>query len=238
MKDIARKVSTIFVLWLSLDPTPRLEKLEPGLYWLDDEERATYERYRVDFKKVEFLAGRILSKSAIGQFLNVSPRHVRFTKNAYGKPVLDGCSKPLYFNLSHTHGMVTCALSRYGEVGVDVERVNQEAFAIIPYMFVPEEINAINTQPGRNAQLQALYTLWTRKEAVMKAVGQGFFLAPLSFSVPLNETRVRDGQFNYYTFAPHTNYILSVACRRQSTPVRWAVSKLEITHLFDEDWGL
>ncbi len=100
MKDTQGNASTIFVLWLSLPPAPRLEKLEPGLCWLDDEERATYERYPVDFKKVEFLAGRILSKSAIGQFLNVSPRHVRFTKNTYGKPVLDGCSKLLYFNLN------------------------------------------------------------------------------------------------------------------------------------------
>ena len=121
---------------------------------------------------------------------------------------------------------------------MDVEKINQDAFAVMPYMFVTEEINEINTQSRRNAQLQALYTLWTRKEAVMKAEGQGFFLAPLSFAVPFNEARVRDGQFDYYTFAPHTDYILSVACRRQSTPVRWAVSKLEIIHLFDEDWRL
>ncbi len=238
MKDIANNASTIFVLWISLTPDTRLDKLKPGLCWLDTEERATYERYQVDFKKIEFLAGRILCKSAIGRFLSVSPRHVRFTKNAYGKPVLDTCSTPLHFDLSHTPGMVTCAVSRYGEIGVDVEGIRQDAFTVIPYMFLPEEINAINAQQGRNAQLQALYTLWTRKESVMKAVGQGFFLAPLSFAVPLNETKVRDGQFDYYTFAPHTNYILSVACRRQSTSVRWALSKLELIHLLDEDWEL
>jgi 4'-phosphopantetheinyl transferase len=199
--------------WVPIPPQVRPTDLTAGLAVLDAAERQTYERYRVDFKQVEFLTGRLLLKRLLGAHLNTEPCAVRFIKNAYGKlflhPDLRGAG--LFFNLSHTDRLVACVLSSFPFTGIDVELSTKPHFAVMPQVFVEAEIRFVQSQPTLRERLKAFYRLWTRKEAVMKATGQGFSLPPKSFTVPFAGGHARDGIYDYHTYELAPDYLCSLA---------------------------
>jgi 4'-phosphopantetheinyl transferase len=199
--------------WVPIPAQVRLSSLTAGLAVLDAAERQTYERYRVDFKKVEFLTGRLLLKRLLAGHLNTEPCAVRFIKNAYGKlflhPDLRGAG--LFFNLSHTDRLVACALSPFPFTGIDVELSTKPHFDVMPQVFVDDEIRFVQSQPTLRERLTAFYRLWTRKEAVMKATGKGFSLPPKSFTVPLTGGHARDGVYDYHTYELGPDYLCSLA---------------------------
>ncbi|OPH56183.1 hypothetical protein BC351_28865 [Paenibacillus ferrarius] len=203
----------MLIYWVKIPNGLLSTEIQDRLDLLDAEERATYSRYKVDFKKIEFLVGRCLAKMALGQFLHVQPGNISFSKNEYGKLFLKNSPKPLYFNLSHTDEMVVCALSANDEMGIDVEKTLDDRFEVMKHVYVPDEIEWVNAQRDKNAKLHAFYKLWTRKEAVMKAVGKGFSLPPLSFTIPFDEERAHDDEFYFYTFVPMTGYMITVVTR-------------------------
>ncbi|WP_018753428.1 4'-phosphopantetheinyl transferase family protein [Paenibacillus sanguinis] len=206
----------MFIYWVKIPTGLSSTQIQDRLDLLDDEELAIYASYKVDFKKVEFLVGRCLAKMALGQLLHVQPSDISFSKNEFGKLFVKNQSGPPYFNLSHTDGMVVCAVSASGEMGIDVEKTLNDYFDLMKYVYVPEEIDWVNAKCDVSTKLYAFYQLWTRKEAVMKAVGKGFSLPPLSFSIPFHEEQACDHEFYYYTFEPMTGYLISVATRRLS----------------------
>ncbi|MGX5597786.1 4'-phosphopantetheinyl transferase family protein [Bacillus cereus] len=208
------------------------DEIKDRLDLLNAEERATYARYKVDFKKVEFLVGRCLLKLVLSQFLQMQPSDISFSKNKYGKLFLKNLSSSLYFNLSHTDGMVVCAVSVDGEVGIDVEKTFVDRCEVMRHVYVPKEIEWVNNQRDKTAKLKAFYVLWTRKEAVMKAVGKGFSLPPLSFTVPFDETWARDHEFDYYTIEPLPGYIITVVTKFLSEePQTYVVREIQLTEL-------
>ncbi|UED72189.1 4'-phosphopantetheinyl transferase superfamily protein [Brevibacillus sp. DP1.3A] len=203
----------ILIHWVKIPENLSSTEIQDRLDLLDAEECATYSRYKVDLKKIEFLVGRCLAKMALGQFLHVQSGNISFSKNEYGKLFLKNSPKPLYFNLSHTDEMVVCAFSANDEIGIDVEKTLADRFEVMKHVYVPEEIEWVNAQRDKKAKLHAFYKLWTRKEAVMKAVGKGFSLSPLSFTVPFDEEQAYDDEFYYYTFVPTTGYMITVATK-------------------------
>ncbi|MRN57068.1 4'-phosphopantetheinyl transferase family protein [Paenibacillus monticola] len=208
------KVGTkMFIYWVKTPSGLTSRQLQDRLDLLDFEERVTYANYKVDFKKIEFWVGRCLAKMALGHLLNVQPSDISFTKNEYGKLFLENQSEPPYFNISHTNEMVVCAVSADSEMGIDVEKTLVAPFEVMDHVYVSEEIDWVNAQRDMNAKLHAFYMVWTRKEAVMKAVGKGFSLPPLSFTIPFDEEQVRDHELHYYTFEPMTGYMISIATR-------------------------
>jgi 4'-phosphopantetheinyl transferase len=227
------------IYWLHVDEEVQPAELNSCLEVLDQEEKAVYERYRVDFKKVEFLLGRMLLKRMIGQKLGVLPQEVRFIKNEYGKLFLDSrnvagsIKRPLFFNLSHSDRMLVCAISEIEKTGIDVEAVKKDCcFEVMRSVFLPKEIAYVEQQGTPSMKREAFYQLWTRKEAVMKALGKGFSLPPLSFSVPLARCRVDEQSFSYYTFAPMEGYMVSaVVEREEESEILYAVERVAFTEL-------
>jgi 4'-phosphopantetheinyl transferase len=205
--------------WVPIPAQVRLSDLTAGLAVLDAAERQTYDRYRVDFKKVEFLTGRLLLKRLLADHLKTEPCAVRFIKNAYGKLFLhpDQRGAGLFFNLSHTDRLVACVLSPFPFTGIDVELVTVPHFDVMPQVFVETEIRFVQSQPTLRERLKAFYRLWTRKEAVMKATGKGFSLPPKSFTVPFAAGYARDGEFAYDTYELGPDYLCSLAYT-QSAP--------------------
>jgi 4'-phosphopantetheinyl transferase len=216
----------------------RLSDLTAGLAVLDAAERQTYDRYRVDFKKVEFLTGRLLLKHLLAARLNTAPCAVRFIKNAYGKLFLhpDLRAPGLFFNLSHTDRLVACVLSPVPLTGIDVELITKPHFDVMPQVFIANEIAFVESQPTMRERLTAFYLLWTRKEAVMKATGKGFSLPPKSFTVPFAGGHARDGVYDYDTYALGPDYLCSLACAQpapgQAGSVRTPPSQVDFRELF------
>ena len=120
--------------------------------------------------------GSALSRSLLGQWLGVPPAAVPLTRTREGKPVLAPADTPSgpWFNVSHSGDVVLVAFSRFGRVGVDVEEPQplDDLLSVATAAFVPAEVEQVRAAAGEE-QLACFYRLWTRKEAIAKALGIG-----------------------------------------------------------------
>jgi 4'-phosphopantetheinyl transferase len=115
----------------------------------------------------------------------------RYVAGEFGKPKLAaGLLKwDLHFNISHTRGLVACAIAGQ-EVGVDVERSNRILdLRIVRHSFAPEEIRILNSAPPKQ-QRKIFFRSWTLKEAFIKATGEGLRRPLDSFSFSLAPVRI------------------------------------------------
>lgn len=228
------------VYWVPVPESAAVGQVSGQLQILDPEELATYQRYRVDFKKVEFMTGRLLLKRLLAARLGTSPEQVRFAKNQYGRPQLhpDHGETGLFFNLSHTHGSVACVLSSWPRAGIDVERPEPGHLEVMPTVFLPPEIDFINSRPSVAEKVSAFGLLWTRKEAVMKAEGMGFHLAPKTFTVPFDWDSAADGGYLYRTCRLDSDTVCSLALSRDAGAAEQApaVQRVEFGALFAASW--
>jgi 4'-phosphopantetheinyl transferase len=154
---------------------------------LSPDERQRAERFHFEKDRGEFIAGRALLRTLLGRYLQREPSQLRFHYGASGKPRLAGEESALRFNLSHSHGLALYAFSRRREIGIDVEQIrsNADAEKIAGRFFSAQEVAVLRSLPEREKE-KAFFDCWTRKEAYVKAKGDGL-TAPLDgFSVSLS----------------------------------------------------
>ncbi|HEY0733444.1 MAG TPA: 4'-phosphopantetheinyl transferase superfamily protein [Herpetosiphonaceae bacterium] len=147
---------------------PTIERLCDDL---GEDERIRYGRFEQAAKRDEFLLSRVLARRVLGAILGVAPAAIRWITTPAGKPLLadDPC---LAFNFSHAHGYHVCGVSRYGAIGVDVERLGEYKAAIARRFFAHDEWQWLESlDPPQQAR--GFYHLWTVKEACIKALGAG-----------------------------------------------------------------
>jgi 4'-phosphopantetheinyl transferase len=139
-------------------------------------ERQRAARFRLERHRNRFIAGRGFLRLVLSRYLQVEPAGVRFDYGPHGKPELAGrlAGSGLHFNLAHSEEIALLAVTRAGPVGVDVERVRPlaEAAALVARFFSPREGTAYRNLPA-DQQREAFFNLWTRKEAWLKATGEG-----------------------------------------------------------------
>lgn len=139
---------------------------------LTSEERRRADQFRLPGLRERYIIGRAAMRRMVAEQLGVAARELCFTLSPRGKPSLPGAG--LHFNLAHSGGLAVLAVTRAGEVGVDVERIRPmpDALDLAARFFSPRELAALRAVPpaGRDA---AFFRLWTRKEAWLKATGDG-----------------------------------------------------------------
>lgn len=176
-------VSSFVHLWLfelaKFTPSVRAGALDI----LSADERARSERYAYDPDRDAFIAARAQLRLVLAASAGTTPARLTFASNAYGKPTLVGTAHDLRFNVSHTHDLVVCCVTRQHEIGVDVETLGVPPLEIVERFFSDPEIAAIAALPS-DARRRAFYETWTLKEAFIKARGVGL-------SMPLNTFAVR-----------------------------------------------
>lgn len=152
---------------------------------LAPEERARARDFRTAALREAYVAARGLLRAILGRSLGMDPARVPLATGAGGKPRL-ALAAPLRFNLSHSGGCALYALCRDRELGVDLERVQAmpDAESIARRFFSPSEV-AHFLSLGSDAREAAFFRCWTRKEAYVKATGEGLALALDAFSVTL-----------------------------------------------------
>lgn len=154
---------------------------------LVDEERSRADRFyfHADFSR--FILTRALLRCILSRcYLKTEPRLLVFGKGARGKPFLrkPSGSLPLFFNVAHSGDWSLIAVARR-EVGVDIERFRPDIAweELSCRVFSPEE-QVIITKIPFDRRLSCFFSTWARKEAYLKARGDGFVrISPHEFSV-------------------------------------------------------
>ena len=163
------------------------EQLYRRLYTgLDVSRRAKADRFRFEKdKRLSVAAGALLQYAL--QMENVWEPSIELTPN--GKPYLAGEDK-LYFNLSHSEGMVMCAVAGQ-EVGCDVEKKTVLDRRLAEYVMTEHELDRIYGLEKDTEQQEMFFRLWTLKESYMKATGLGIGLEPKSFGMIARKDKLK-----------------------------------------------
>jgi 4'-phosphopantetheinyl transferase len=138
-------------------------------------------------------------REVLGRYLGIRGEQIRFEYNAFGKPALSpGLASRLTFNLSHSADLAVIAVAYGAAIGVDLEHVRaQPDFAdIARYFFSAAEVDHLTALPS-HLQARAFFGCWTRREAYVKACGEGL----------ANEASAPDGRWSVYDFEPAPGYI-------------------------------
>jgi 4'-phosphopantetheinyl transferase len=157
---------------------------------LSQAERARAARFATSQLKIQWSRARFALRSVLARYLGIGPEALVFETAEHGKPFLldvSGGASPLEFNLSHSGEHVLVAVAWRHPVGVDIEAVRamDDADAIVERNFSPLERAAYRALPAER-RLSAFFDGWTRKEAFIKAEGQGLHRPLKSFSVSLD----------------------------------------------------
>lgn len=155
---------------------------------LAQDERTRAGRFHFANDRNHYIASRGLLRSILGRYLRVAPQQIQFSYGSHGKPTLHSSTGqlPLRFNVSHTRGLALFAFTRQRELGVDVEQIRpiEEAEQIAERFFSARE-NVVFTSLDPAVRDQAFFNCWTRKEAYIKARGEGLSLPLDQFDVTL-----------------------------------------------------
>ncbi len=149
------------------------------------EEREKAGRYRVERPRGDYILTRGTLRALLSKYLNTTPHAISFEYTEYGKPFLRNAA--LRFNVSHTEGRALMAFVLNREVGVDVERVRvqNDALKIAERFFSSNERGILRRMPDSELHT-AFFRCWTRKEAYIKAKGEGLSLPLHQFDVSLD----------------------------------------------------
>ncbi len=162
--------------------------VELAMSVLSQEERERALRYRVDHARHAFVLTRSALRLLLGAYLGKAPELIQFRLTEYGKPLLDEgfC---FHFNVSHTDGLAVLAFARRRRVGVDVERIRPQpdALKLARRFFSEKEREELE---GLSAEQlpAAFFRCWSRKEAYIKARGEGLSIPLDQFDVSTEES--------------------------------------------------
>lgn len=134
-----------------------------------------------------YIIARSSLRLLLGEALGVEARAVPLGVDEHGKPILTGQARGrLGFNLCHSGDIAVIAIGSPLAIGVDIEPIALARPRVAENFFSAAEIAALSALSGA-AQAAAFMRLWTRKEAVVKAVGLGLRLPLDTFDCPVEE---------------------------------------------------
>jgi 4'-phosphopantetheinyl transferase len=153
----------------------------------DEEERMARLVFERDRRR--FLLTRALVRTMLSRYASVRPAGWSFVANVHGRPEILDRPKgvpDLRFNISHTEGLIACAVTIGREVGVDVEHIGRRlTHDIAGRFFAPREVNDLKALPDAQ-QHMVFFDYWTLKEAYIKARGFGLALPLADFAFKLS----------------------------------------------------
>jgi 4'-phosphopantetheinyl transferase len=189
----------------------------------DERERAG--RFYCDKDRHHFTVARGVLRTILGLYLNTEPGQIRFCYSEYGKPSLADAQAGdrLRFNLSHSRGLALMAFTLNRELGIDLELVRSDLAGdeIAERFFSPAEVVSLQALSS-DQRLEGFFNCWTRKEAYIKAIGEGLSMPLNQFDVSLIpgeparllETRkhpIEARRWSLRELKPGSNYIGAVA---------------------------
>jgi len=168
----------IHIWWIDLDDAARGAETDLRLLSADESLRAG--RYHGPVLRRRFIAGRAALRRILAAYSEADPAGLRFRYDPSGKPHLDNAPfSDITFNASHSESTMLVAVGQMAAIGIDVEciRTDTGSAGLIETFFAEREQQILRSVP-QPERPSAFFTIWTRKEAVTKAMGDGI-AAPL-----------------------------------------------------------
>lgn len=213
----------IWQAWLDVEQRER-ERLSA---YLSADERARADRFVFANDREHFVVARGRLRELLGMYLERPPQSLEFRTGPYGKPTLVDRAD-LRFNLTHTHGLALYAFAMNRELGIDAEKIRPE-FAgeeIAERYFSAAEQSELGKLPPQ-LRTSAFFLCWTRKEAYVKAHGNGLQIPLSSFDVSLtpgDPARLRSTDSERWimrSFEPAQKFVASIVGEGAAESVRF-----------------
>ncbi|WP_225035706.1 4'-phosphopantetheinyl transferase family protein [Winogradskyella sp. SM1960] len=172
------------------------------------------ERYRLVKDKNRFVICRSILKFVLAKEKQIHISEVQFEKNSKHKPYLKA-DKTMFFNVSHAGDYAIIAIGKC-DLGVDIEYISPDFnyMDILPSVFSDEEISFLQDS---KFERQIFYKFWTRKEAIVKAIGKGidddFLKIPVLDGAHTVPSRLVNDfkKINVFSFNLNANYVGALA---------------------------
>ena len=165
-----------------------LSQVEAFASPLSNDEKIRARRFRFDIGRTEFVVSRGTLRVLLEAYQGVPADRLQFAYSEYGRPRLavPAGPEPIEFNVSHSAGVALLAFSRFQRIGIDVEKVRREFDAVeIAENFFSESERALLRDLHPDMRHEAFFRCWTRKEAFIKALGEGLSHPRDAFDVSL-----------------------------------------------------
>ena len=160
---------------------------------LSEEERQSLEKYKAIEVKKEKIVSLYFRNKYIGETY----------ENEFGKPL----SKNVFFNISHSKGVVVLAISESHNIGVDVEVIRNKDEDLVKYISNEKELAFIKNEFD-------FFSMWTNKESLVKCLGTGIRSQVKTIpGLPLNGKKEFKGETFYSKIIKNNDYIISISLR-------------------------
>ena len=182
----------VLVRWAPVGKAPPAAEREALTALLSASERARLERFAFDADAWHYVVAHALLRRTLARCAAVAPGAWSFRAAPGGRPEIETpeSARRLRFSLSHTRGLVACAICLDHDVGVDAEAVDEALMTaeLAERFLSPAEAESLERLPTER-RLHRLFELWTLKEACLKARGDGLAVAPEDLSFRLRSGR-------------------------------------------------
>jgi len=157
---------------------------------LSEDERAWAGRFHFEADRRRYLISHGVLRTILGSYLNREPKSIRFRTNEAGKPEIIGVpgEQPITFNLSHSGATVLVGVASARRIGVDIELLKSgiDVVGIAEKHFTREELDTLRSKSDDD-RYRSFYSLWTCKEAYLKAIGCGLSKGLKTFTLSEKE---------------------------------------------------
>ncbi len=148
----------------------------------DEAEKARAAQFHAFSDRETFIRGHGTVRTILASYLSLPPASLHLTSGPYGKPYLPRMSG-IHFNWSHGGDYWLLAVTHSGSVGVDIEKEGRKLDWEGPASVAFHPAERFYVAQGGCAQIHRFYEVWTRKEAILKAVGTGLHDAMVRLSI-------------------------------------------------------
>jgi 4'-phosphopantetheinyl transferase len=185
---------------------------------LSDDETIKQQRYKFSHDRHDALITRAFIRDLLSYYADIAPNDWRFDKGEKDKPEIVNPPLPLRFNISHTKGLIICAVTLEDDIGCDVENTTRsnDVLAIANRYFSAIETKELFSLP-KEQQRHRFFDYWTLKESYIKAWGLGLAIPLKDFSFNITDTIVEKNT----SFTIKGAISLSFAQHREDNANRW-----------------
>lgn len=227
LPTIGGGIVAVWNVWIGGEPDDQRARAV-----LSGDELARSSRFVFDRHRNRYLARRLALRELLGRYLDRAPSDVRFAYGSHGKPELPG--EALRFSVAHSGDLAVVGLTEQDRLGVDVERIRelQDVDSLAPRVFSKAELQVFHAlaDPSRS---QAFFNCWTRKEAFVKAVGDGLSHPLDEFTVTLRPgegarllevegSPRRAAAWSLFALSPMDGWVGAVAVERSAAALEHA----------------